>query len=92
MARTLDVYIGDDIAGQLVQDDGGQMSFRYAEAWLNKPEAVPLSIPAAASGTPQDQGMPRAQCSHGSGWMPRRPDVAPRWKVWLHDCEGRRRS
>ncbi|MEA2262000.1 MAG: hypothetical protein QOJ51_4825 [Acidobacteriaceae bacterium] len=27
MARTLDVYIGDDIAGQLVQDNGGQMSF-----------------------------------------------------------------
>jgi HipA-like protein len=43
MARTLDVYIGDDIAGQLVQDDGGQMPFRYAEAWLNKPEAVSLS-------------------------------------------------
>ena len=43
MARTLDVYIGDDIAGQLVQDDGGQMSFAYAEGWLNKPGAVPLS-------------------------------------------------
>jgi serine/threonine-protein kinase HipA len=43
MARTLDVYIGDDIAGQLVQDDGGQMLFTYTEAWLNKPGAVPLS-------------------------------------------------
>jgi len=43
MARTLDVYIGDDIVGQLVQDDGGQMSFTYAEGWRNKPGAVPLS-------------------------------------------------
>jgi serine/threonine-protein kinase HipA len=43
MARTLDVYVGDDIAGQLVQDDGGQMSFAYGEAWLNKPGALPLS-------------------------------------------------
>ena len=43
MARTLDVYIGDDIVGQLVQDDGGQMSFTYAEGWRNKQGAVPLS-------------------------------------------------
>jgi serine/threonine-protein kinase HipA len=43
MARTLDVYIGGDIVGQLVQDDGGQMSFTYAEAWRNKQGTVPLS-------------------------------------------------
>lgn len=43
MARTLDVYIGGDIVGQLVQDDGGQMSFTYAEGWRNKQDAVPLS-------------------------------------------------
>jgi serine/threonine-protein kinase HipA len=43
MARTLDVYIADDVVGQLVQNDGGQISFAYAEAWLNKEGAVPLS-------------------------------------------------
>jgi serine/threonine-protein kinase HipA len=43
MARTLDVYIGDDITGRLVQDDGGQMSFTYAEGWLKKEGATPLS-------------------------------------------------
>jgi len=43
MARTLDVYIGDDIVGQLIQDDGGQMSFTYAEGWLKMPGTVPLS-------------------------------------------------
>jgi serine/threonine-protein kinase HipA len=43
MARTLDVYIGEDITGQLLQDDGGQMSFTYAEGWLKKPGATPLS-------------------------------------------------
>jgi serine/threonine-protein kinase HipA len=43
MARTLDVYLHDDLVGQLIQDDGGQMVFEYAEGWLNKPGATPLS-------------------------------------------------
>lgn len=43
MTRALDVYIGDDIVGQLVQDDGGQMSFTYAEGWLKMLTSVPLS-------------------------------------------------
>jgi serine/threonine-protein kinase HipA len=43
MARTLDVYLHNELAGQLVQDDGGQMSFTYAESWLNKPGATALS-------------------------------------------------
>jgi len=43
MARTLDVYVEDDIVGQLVQDDGGQMLFGYTDTWLTKPGAVPLS-------------------------------------------------
>ena len=40
MARTLDVYLHNELAGQLVQDDGGQMAFNYAESWLNKPHAA----------------------------------------------------
>lgn len=43
MARTLDVYLHNDLAGQLVQDDGGQMRFAYAESWLNRTGATPLS-------------------------------------------------
>jgi serine/threonine-protein kinase HipA len=43
MARTLDVYLHNDLAGKLVQDDGGQMRFAYAESWLNRPGAMPLS-------------------------------------------------
>lgn len=43
MARTLDVYLRDDLVGHLVQDDGGQMLFGYTENWLNKPGATPLS-------------------------------------------------
>jgi hypothetical protein len=34
MAKTLDVYLHRDLVGQLKQDDGGQMSFAYAESWL----------------------------------------------------------
>ncbi|HYL78229.1 MAG TPA: type II toxin-antitoxin system HipA family toxin [Bryobacteraceae bacterium] len=43
MARTLDVYLRDDLAGRLTQDDGGQMRFEYVEGWLNKSGATPLS-------------------------------------------------
>ncbi|HVA63737.1 MAG TPA: type II toxin-antitoxin system HipA family toxin [Terriglobales bacterium] len=43
MARTLDVYLHEDLVGHLVQDDGGQMLFGYTEHWLNKPGATPLS-------------------------------------------------
>jgi HipA-like protein len=43
MARTLDVYLHNDLVGHLVRDDGGGMVFDYVESWLNKPDATPLS-------------------------------------------------
>ena len=43
MARMLDVYLHNELVGHLVQDDGGQMVFDYAESWLQKPGATPLS-------------------------------------------------
>jgi serine/threonine-protein kinase HipA len=43
MARTLDVYLQSELVGHLIQDDGGQMVFDYAERWLHKPGAIPLS-------------------------------------------------
>ena len=43
MARTLDVYLHEEVAGHLVQDDDGQMSFEYLESWLAKPGAAALS-------------------------------------------------
>ena len=43
MARTLDVYLHNELVGHLIQDDGGQMGFDYAESWLQKPGATPLS-------------------------------------------------
>lgn len=43
MARTLDVYLNDDLVGHLIQDDGGQMVFDYAEGWLSQAGATPLS-------------------------------------------------
>jgi serine/threonine-protein kinase HipA len=39
----LDVYLHNELVGHLVQDDGGQMVFDYAESWLQKPGATPLS-------------------------------------------------
>lgn len=43
MARTLDVYLYRELVGHLIQDDGGQMVFDYAESWLQRPDATPLS-------------------------------------------------
>lgn len=43
MARTLDVYLFENLVGRLVQDDGGQMIFDYADSWLTSPRAAPLS-------------------------------------------------
>jgi serine/threonine-protein kinase HipA len=43
MAKTLDVYLHDELVGHLIQDDGGQMVFDYVESWLGKPGATPLS-------------------------------------------------
>ncbi len=43
MARTLDVYLHTDIVGHLTQDDDGDMSFQYAESWLQRPGAFPMS-------------------------------------------------
>lgn len=44
MAKTLDVYLHDELVGHLIQDDGGQTIFEYVERWLNKPGATPLSV------------------------------------------------
>lgn len=42
MARALDVYLHNHLVGNLLQDDGGQMAFRYLESWLNSRGATPL--------------------------------------------------
>lgn len=43
MTRVLDVYLHADITGHLRQNDGGDISFQYAENWLSNPAAIPLS-------------------------------------------------
>ena len=37
MAKTLDVYLFKDLVGHLVQDNGGQMTFRYSASWIERP-------------------------------------------------------
>jgi serine/threonine-protein kinase HipA len=43
MARTLNVHYDRERVGQLIQDDGGQMTFRYDKSWLASPEPIALS-------------------------------------------------
>jgi serine/threonine-protein kinase HipA len=44
MAKTLDVYLHDELVGHLIQDDGGQTVFEYGQAWLERSGATPLSV------------------------------------------------
>lgn len=44
MAKTLDVYLHDELVGQFIQDEGGQTVFEYASAWLDRAGATPLSV------------------------------------------------
>lgn len=44
MAKTLDVYLQDELIGHLIQDEGGQTVFEYAQAWLERPGATALSV------------------------------------------------
>ena len=43
MPKTLDVYLHRRPVGQLIQDEHGQVVFRYADAWLDAAGAIPLS-------------------------------------------------
>ncbi len=43
MARILNVHYDGEFVGQLIQDDGGQMTFKYDASWLGKPEPIALS-------------------------------------------------
>jgi serine/threonine-protein kinase HipA len=43
MARNLDVYLNQDLVGDLTQDEHGNLGFQYASSWLQNPKAKPLS-------------------------------------------------
>jgi serine/threonine-protein kinase HipA len=43
MVKALNVYLHQKLAGQLIQDEHGQIGFGYAAAWLKHSGAVPLS-------------------------------------------------
>jgi serine/threonine-protein kinase HipA len=43
MAKTLDVHLRKDFVGHLIQNEGGHMVFDYAESWIERPGACPLS-------------------------------------------------
>jgi len=44
MAKTLDVYLHDELVGHLIQDEGGQTVFKYTQACLDRPGATSLSV------------------------------------------------
>jgi len=44
MARTLHVWLLGHRVGELLQDDSGQLQFRYLDEWLALSDAMPLSV------------------------------------------------
>ena len=59
MADVLDVYLNQNLAGQL-QEDRGKLSFAYAQAWLDSDLFLPLSvtIPRTADTFPDEVARP----------------------------------
>lgn len=43
MSRALDVYLNNQLAGGLVQDNSGQLIFSYVTEYLHSKDAIPLS-------------------------------------------------
>ncbi|MHB1222127.1 MAG: HipA N-terminal domain-containing protein [Gammaproteobacteria bacterium] len=43
MTKTLDVYFHGNLAGELIQDQYGDISFTYANSWLENPNAIKIS-------------------------------------------------
>lgn len=41
--KTLNVFLGEELVGALVQDAFGTTRFEYVQAWLDSPNAMPLS-------------------------------------------------
>jgi len=67
MVKILDVYFHEKIAGQLEQDDYGDLNFTYSAAWLNDPMAINISHSLPL----QDSAFNRKECrSFFNGILP----------------------
>ena len=44
MARVLDIYLHNFLAGKLLQDNLGDLSFQYTESYINNENAWPISV------------------------------------------------
>jgi serine/threonine-protein kinase HipA len=44
MAKELTVLINEEVAGVVTQDKSGRLQFSYAETWLDRQSAIPLSL------------------------------------------------
>jgi serine/threonine-protein kinase HipA len=43
MTKKLDVYFADEIMGELIQDQYGDIGFTYVQSWLDNPKSIPIS-------------------------------------------------
>lgn len=43
MTKILDVYWNDKLVGKLIQNDHGELNFKYDSSWLSNPKAVAIS-------------------------------------------------
>ncbi len=59
MARDLAVYLQGQAVGRLRQEDSGRLTFAYRDAWLDQPEAGPLSLSLPLQAEPFDDRVAR---------------------------------
>lgn len=43
MTKILEVYWAENLVGQLIQTEHGELNFKYATTWLNSPESMAIS-------------------------------------------------
>ncbi len=67
MTRTLDVYLHDQKAGHLIQDEDGGLSFTYADAYLTLADAPAISVAMPLHNAPYADKIAK---SYFSGLLP----------------------
>ncbi len=55
MSRTLDIYLSNKLVGRLMQKKSGQITFKYAERWLDDINSFAISISLPLGNVPFNQ-------------------------------------
>ncbi|MFI5894409.1 type II toxin-antitoxin system HipA family toxin [Actinoplanes sp. NPDC051513] len=85
MSGELTVLLGVRVVGRLSQGEGGALFFAYAHAYLDSPDAQPISLSMPLTGQAYPDRVVRAFCQ---GLLPDNEGVLERWGRDFHVSAG----